>query len=77
MKTVRVINTKGGLYELSDDEQGVPVEEAFPGTKLPGFLKGARIYDIDGETVVTRPVHFLATEDGLYELGELDDEAQP
>lgn len=53
----RVIVTKHRIYELGSNEEGVPVEEYFPGVTLPEPLKGsgAKVYHTAGGPVVAMP----------------------
>jgi hypothetical protein len=51
----RVIVTKGGLYSIPDGMEGIPIEEAFPGIKVPASMQGAKLYHTPQGTVVARP----------------------
>ena len=51
----RVIVTKRKVYALAHDQQGQPLEGAFPAASLPAFLKGAKLYEVDGRKVIARP----------------------
>jgi hypothetical protein len=54
---MRVIVTKYRTYELAPDEQGVPVEQYFPGATLPIPLKGsgAKVYETRDGPVIAMP----------------------
>ena len=41
----KYIYTKRRAYRLPQDARGIPIEEAFPGTEMPAFLKGALVYE--------------------------------
>ena len=39
------IYTKRRVYRLPGDAKGIPIEEAYPGARMPASLKGAVVYD--------------------------------
>ena len=47
-----IINKKGRMWHIPEGAKGIPLEEAWPNTKIPDSLKGALIYDIGGEKVI-------------------------
>ena len=51
----RVIITKRKTYILPEDQQGQPVEKAWPNAKIPASLKGAKIYQTQEGPVVAIP----------------------
>jgi hypothetical protein len=51
----RVIITKRKIYRLPGDQQGQPVEEAWPNANIPARLKGAKIYQTEDGPVVAVP----------------------
>ena len=51
----RVIITKRKTYRLPKDQQGQPVEEAWPNAKVPPSLQGAKIYQTEDGPVVAMP----------------------
>ena len=53
--TDRVIIAKRKLYSIPEDQQGQPVEEAWPNAKIPASLKGAKIYQTEDGPVVAIP----------------------
>ena len=54
---MRVVVTKYRTYELAPDQQGVPVEQYFPGVTLPIPLKGsgAKVYETRDGPVIAMP----------------------
>ena len=51
-EATRVIVTKRKTYTFAADAVGIPVEEAFPGAKLPAILKGAKLYQTEDGPVI-------------------------
>lgn len=47
-----IINKRGEVWEIPDGAQGVPIEQAWPDTQIPDSLKGALVYQIDGQEVI-------------------------
>ena len=41
----KYIYTKHRVYRLPGDAKGIPIEEAYPGARMPASLKGAVVYD--------------------------------
>jgi hypothetical protein len=41
----KYIYTKRRVYRLPGDAKGIPIEEAYPGARMPASLKGAVVYD--------------------------------
>jgi hypothetical protein len=52
----RFIVTKRGVYTIPGDQEGTPIEEFYPETKLPRMLQGAKIYETPHGPVIARPV---------------------
>jgi hypothetical protein len=50
----KYIYTKHRVYRLPKDARGIPIEEAFPGAKMPAFLKGALLYDTPRGRIIAR-----------------------
>jgi hypothetical protein len=51
----RVVVTKNKTYHLPADRRGMPIEECYPGIKLPKSLQGAKIYLTDDGPVAVVP----------------------
>ena len=51
----RAIVTKYCIYELAQDAKGIPVEEYFPGAKLPEALRGSKVYQTADGPVIAAP----------------------
>jgi hypothetical protein len=53
----RVIVTKYQTYFIADDDQGVPIEDYYPGVKWPPSMqgKGIRVYETRNGPVVAEP----------------------
>lgn len=51
----RVIVTKRRTYGLGPDAAGIPLQERYPGLKLPDRLKDARIYQTPDGPVIATP----------------------
>ena len=45
MADERIIVTSRGLSRLPEGEDGIPIEEVYPGEKLPRSLQGAKFYE--------------------------------
>jgi hypothetical protein len=50
-----IITKHGRIYELDPNQQGIPVDEYYPGVTLPAALKGAKVYDTKDGTVIAIP----------------------
>jgi hypothetical protein len=50
-----VIITKRKTYILPENQQGQPVEEAWPKANIPASLRGAKIYQTEDGPVVALP----------------------
>ena len=51
----RFIVTKRGVYAIPEDQDGTPIEDAYPGLELPRILQGAKMYQTPNGPVVARP----------------------
>jgi hypothetical protein len=44
MADERIIVTSRGLSRLPEGEDGIPIEQVYPGEQLPRSLQGAKFY---------------------------------
>jgi hypothetical protein len=51
----RVIITKRKTYRLPEEQQGQPLEEAWPKARIPSHLKGAKLCQTEDGPVVALP----------------------
>src|SRR5436190_2272801 len=52
----RIVVTKRGLYRIPDGEDGIPLDEVYPGLRLPRSLQGAKFYETPQGVVVGKPL---------------------
>ena len=53
--SIRVIIGKNGRkWRVPKGVQGTPIEQIYPGARIPENVKGALVYEIDGERIIAR-----------------------
>ena len=52
----RIVVTSRGLHRIPDGDDGIPIEEVYPGLGLPASLKGAKFYETPQGVVVGKPL---------------------
>ncbi len=56
MADERIIVTSRGLSRLPEGEDGIPIEEVYPGEKLPRSLQGAKFYETSQGLILGKPL---------------------
>jgi hypothetical protein len=56
MADERIIVTSRGLSRLPEGEDGIPIEEVYPGEKLPRSLQGAKFYETSRGLILGKPL---------------------
>src|SRR6266436_9950290 len=56
MEDERIIVTARGLSRLPEGEDGIPVEEVYPGETLPRSLQGAKFYETSRGLILGKPL---------------------
>jgi hypothetical protein len=52
----RIIVTSRGLSRLPEGEDGIPIEEVYPGETLPRSLQGAKFYETSQGLILGKPL---------------------
>jgi hypothetical protein len=52
----RIVVTSRGLSRIPEGEDGIPIEEVYPGLRLPTALRGAKFYETPRGLVVGKPL---------------------
>jgi hypothetical protein len=82
----KYIYTKRRVYRLPGDAKGIPIEEVYPGARMPASLKGAVVYDTPRGPIIAHRepaerggngMSSGAAQERPYPLGKGAAEAQP